>query len=63
MFIVAEYAALINCEIDAVLIVKDNNVIYRQNEAILILKSSKRQFSHPKNECLTQIFLNFNEAL
>ena len=42
MFIVAEYAALITCEIDAVLIVKDNNVIYSQNEAILILISSKR---------------------
>ena len=39
--------------------VKDTIVIYRKNEAILILISSKRYF----NQYLTKVFLNFKEAL
>ena len=34
-------------------------VIYRKNETILILISSKRYFSHRKNKYLTLILLNF----
>ena len=39
--------------------VKDTIVIYRKNEAILILISSKRYC----NQYLTKVFLNFKEAL
>ena len=40
--------------IDAVLVVKDLdiNVIYRNNETILILISLKRYFSHPEKSIL-----------
>ena len=43
--------------------VKDVNVIYRIHETILILRSLKRYFSHPKNQYLTKVVLNFTEAL
>ena len=39
--------------------VKDTIVIYRKNETILIFIRSKRYF----NQYLTQVFLNFKEAL
>ena len=43
--------------------VKDVIVIYRKNETILILISSKYYFSHPKTPYLPKVFLNFKEAL
>ena len=55
---------MFNKLIDAVLMVKDIIEIYRKSEIILILISSKRYFSHPKNQYLTYyVFLNFKEAL
>ena len=49
--------------IDAVLVVKDNIVIDRKNETTLNLISLKRYFSHPENQYLTYVFLNFKETL
>ena len=46
-----------------VLVVKDIIVIFRKNETILILISLKRYFSHPENQYLTKVLLNFKEAL
>ena len=39
--------------------VKDIIVIYRKYETI----GPKHYFSHPKNQYLTQVFLNFKESL
>ena len=46
-----------------VLVVKDIIVIFRKSETILILISFKSYFSHPENQYLTKVFLNFKEAL
>ena len=43
--------------------VKKSIVIYRKYETILILMSSKRYFSHPKNQYLSSVFINFKKAL
>ena len=44
--------ALSISRIDAVLVVKDDIVIYRKNDTILTLNSSKRYFSHPEKSIL-----------
>ena len=49
--------------IDAILVVKDFIVIYRQNETILILISLKCYFTHPEKSILNLSFLNFKGAL
>ena len=41
--------------------VKDVIVIYRIHETILILISSKRYFSYPKNQYLTYVFLTLRK--
>ena len=43
--------------------VKDIIVNCRINETILVLISLKRYFSHPENQYLAKVFLNFKEAL